>query len=31
VQDFIDALKGSLEAKIPGSVVCVIPTREKKA
>eukprot|EP00825_Cyclidium_porcatum_P033870 TRINITY_DN357_c0_g1_i4.p9 TRINITY_DN357_c0_g1~~TRINITY_DN357_c0_g1_i4.p9 ORF type:complete len:167 (-),score=9.03 TRINITY_DN357_c0_g1_i4:3806-4306(-) len=28
VQDFIDFLKGSLEALIPGSVVAIIPTRE---
>jgi ferrous-iron efflux pump FieF len=28
VQEFIDSLKGSLEKKIPGSVVCVIPTNE---
>ncbi len=30
VQDFIEELEGSLEAKIPGSVVCVIPTRKKE-
>lgn len=28
VQVFIDSLKGSLEKKIPGSVVCIIPTNE---
>jgi ferrous-iron efflux pump FieF len=28
VQAFIDSLKGSLESRIPGSVVCVIPTSE---
>jgi ferrous-iron efflux pump FieF len=26
VQQFIDSLKGSLEAQIPGSIVCIIPT-----
>jgi ferrous-iron efflux pump FieF len=29
VQEFIEFLKGSLEAKIPGSVVNVVPTSEK--
>jgi divalent metal cation (Fe/Co/Zn/Cd) transporter len=29
VQEFIESLKGSLEASIPGSVVSVIPTSEK--
>ena len=29
VQEYIDSLKGSLEIKIPGSVVCIIPTSEK--
>jgi ferrous-iron efflux pump FieF len=29
MQESIDSLKGSLEALIPGSVVCIIPTSEK--
>ena len=29
VQEFIDTLKGSLEAKIPGSVVSIVPTSGK--
>jgi cation diffusion facilitator family transporter len=29
IQGFIDTLKGSLEGKIPGSVVSIIPTNEK--
>jgi len=29
VQDFIDSLKGSLETRIPGSVVSIIPTSGK--
>lgn len=29
VQDFIDSLKNSIEKKIPGSIVCVVPTSEK--
>jgi ferrous-iron efflux pump FieF len=28
VQEFIESLKGSLEERIPGSVVCIIPTTE---
>jgi ferrous-iron efflux pump FieF len=28
VQDFIDSLKSSIEKKIPGSIVCVVPTSE---
>ena len=31
VQDFIDALKSSLERKIPGSIVCIVPTSEASA
>lgn len=31
MQDCIDSLKGSLEALIPGSVVSIIPTRDKNA
>ena len=31
MQASIDSLKGSLEALIPGSVVCIIPTSEKDA
>ncbi|MFA6225609.1 MAG: cation transporter dimerization domain-containing protein [Methanoregula sp.] len=29
MQGYINSLKGSLEALIPGSVVCIIPTSEK--
>ena len=29
VQEFTDSLKTSLETKIPGSVVCIVPTSEK--
>ena len=29
VQDFINSLKNSIEKKIPGSIVCVVPTSVK--